>query len=77
MNLEVRAVVFEDVARQMLAKGIWKEPEFYVRIIERVSVEDVLRVVWKLIRSPPTVAVRGLGDEFFPKYPEIAAMFRR
>lgn len=33
MNLEARPVVFEDIARQVLATGFRKRPEVYMNLI--------------------------------------------
>lgn len=33
MNLESKPVIFEDIARQVLANGFRKQPDVYMRII--------------------------------------------
>lgn len=60
MNLEARPVVFEDVARQVLASGFRRSPKYYLDRINQVTEEDVQRVVHHMLKSKPTVA--ALGD---------------
>ena len=60
MNLEARPVVFEDVARQVLASGFRRSPRFYINKINDVTAEDVIQVATKMLRSKPAVA--ALGD---------------
>jgi processing peptidase subunit alpha len=36
MNLEARPVVFEDIARQVLATGHRKRPEYFIKAIGKV-----------------------------------------
>ncbi|XP_026843515.1 mitochondrial-processing peptidase subunit alpha-like [Drosophila persimilis] len=59
MNLESRAVVFEDVGRQVLASGHRKRPEHFIEEIEKVSAADIQRVATRLLSSPPSLAARG------------------
>lgn len=37
MNLEARPVVFEDIARQVLATGFRKRPEVYMNLIGKTN----------------------------------------
>ncbi|PNF36735.1 Mitochondrial-processing peptidase subunit alpha, partial [Cryptotermes secundus] len=59
MNLEARPVVFEDIARQVLATGHRKRPEHFIKAIENVTAEDIHRVARQLLKSQPSVAARG------------------
>ncbi|XP_011506331.1 PREDICTED: mitochondrial-processing peptidase subunit alpha [Ceratosolen solmsi marchali] len=59
MNLEQRPVVFEDIGRQVLATGSRKRPEYYIQAIENTTIDDVVRVARRLLKSPPSVAARG------------------
>lgn len=59
MNLEARPVVFEDVARQVLGAGFRRSPKFFIKEIERVTVDDIRRVVGYMLRSKPSVAAIG------------------
>lgn len=60
MNLESRPVVFEDVARQVLANGFRRPPQFFIDKIAKVTEEDVRRVATRLLKSKPSIA--ALGD---------------
>ncbi|XP_018903070.1 mitochondrial-processing peptidase subunit alpha [Bemisia tabaci] len=59
MNLEARPVVFEDIARQVLATGHRKRPEHYIEQIENITEVDIQRVAQRLLRAQPSVAARG------------------
>ncbi|XP_069695933.1 mitochondrial-processing peptidase subunit alpha [Periplaneta americana] len=59
MNLEARPVVFEDIARQVLATGKRKRPEHFIKEIDKVTVEDIQRVARQMLKSQPAVAARG------------------
>lgn len=59
MNLEARPVVFEDIARQVLATGHRKRPEHFIKAIENVTADDIHRVARQLLKSQPSVAARG------------------
>ena len=60
MNLESRPVVFEDVARQVLAMGYRRSPNYFIEAISKVTDEDIRRVAHKMLKSKPSVA--ALGD---------------
>jgi processing peptidase subunit alpha len=60
MNLEARPVMFEDIARQVLANGHRKPPQYFIDQIDRVTDEDIRRVSSKMLRSRASVA--ALGD---------------
>ncbi|XP_077298628.1 mitochondrial-processing peptidase subunit alpha [Arctopsyche grandis] len=59
MNLEARPVVFEDIARQVLATGMRRSPTYFIEAIESVTVDDVRRVAQRLLSTSPSVAARG------------------
>jgi len=59
MNLEARPVMFEDIARQVLATGARKLPSAFIREIEAVTFEDIKRIASRLLKSQPCVAARG------------------
>ena len=60
MNLEARPVLFEDIARQVLANGHRKSPQFFLEQIEKVTEDDINRVVDRMLKSKLSVA--ALGD---------------
>ncbi|XP_045760659.1 mitochondrial-processing peptidase subunit alpha [Maniola jurtina] len=59
MNLEARPVVFEDVGRQVLATGKRKPPSFFIKEIEKVTADDIVRVARRMLSKKPAVAARG------------------
>ncbi|GLV41112.1 uncharacterized protein CBL_04636 [Carabus blaptoides fortunei] len=59
MNLESRPVVFEDIARQVLATGHRKRPQYFIDEIEKVTKDDIVQIARKLLSSQPSVAARG------------------
>ncbi|KAL0276278.1 UNVERIFIED_CONTAM: hypothetical protein PYX00_003884 [Menopon gallinae] len=70
MNLESRTVVFEDMARQVLATNHRKPAEFFIDAIEKVTEDDIVRVAKKLLRTQPAVAARGDINKL-PSFDEI------
>ncbi|GAB0092781.1 mitochondrial-processing peptidase subunit alpha [Sergentomyia squamirostris] len=59
MNLEARPVVFEDIGRQVLSTGQRKRPEEFIKEIEKIQMDDVVRFAKRLLRSKPAIAARG------------------
>ncbi|KAL1508936.1 hypothetical protein ABEB36_003752 [Hypothenemus hampei] len=59
MNLESRPVMFEDIGRQVLARGHRKRPEYFIKEIEKITQDDIIRVAKRLLMSQPSVAARG------------------
>jgi processing peptidase subunit alpha len=60
MNLESRPVIFEDIARQVLAQGYREEPEIYIQKIGQVTIGDINRIAKKMLASKPSVAAIGM-----------------
>ena len=63
MNLEARPVIYEDIARQVLAQGSRLQPEKYIQKISDVKIEDVNRIAAKMLQSKPSVAAIGNLDQ--------------
>jgi len=59
MNLESRPVIFEDVARQVLAQGKREPPHHYIEKINAVTMGDIKKVAEKMLSSKPAVAAIG------------------
>ena len=59
MNLESRPVIFEDLARQVLAQGMRQKPEHYIQKINLIQKEDINRIAKKMLTSKPSVAAIG------------------
>ncbi|KAH7662451.1 peptidase M16 inactive domain-containing protein [Aphelenchoides avenae] len=70
MNLEIRPVMFEDLARQVLINGHRKKPQEYLEKIDKVKNEDIVRIAEKMLVTKP--AVVGYGDlRKLPRYEAI------
>nr|CDS25711.1 mitochondrial processing peptidase [Hymenolepis microstoma] len=72
MNLEMRPVAFEDMARQILASGEWKDPEYWVERVNAVTADDVQQLLSRMLQSPLTLAGFGRMSKW-PKFAEIQA----
>lgn len=72
MNLEAKPVIFEDIARQVLAHGFRKNPNTFINLISKVHETDIQRVARRLLSSPPAVAARGNVAKL-PGYGDIQA----
>lgn len=59
LNLEIRPIVFEDIARQVLSTGFRRQPKQLIEKIDKVSEEDIRRVAAKMLKKAPTVACLG------------------
>ncbi|GMR33173.1 hypothetical protein PMAYCL1PPCAC_03368, partial [Pristionchus mayeri] len=60
MNLEVRPVMFEDMARQVMGHGYRKKPWEYMEAIDKLTEADLVRLANRLLSSRPTLV--GYGD---------------
>lgn len=70
MNLESRPVIFEDVARQVLAQDKRERPEHYIEKISKIDAEDIRRIADKMLTSKPSVAAIGTLKDL-PAYKDI------
>ncbi|KAK2142073.1 hypothetical protein LSH36_999g00050 [Paralvinella palmiformis] len=59
MNLEMRAVVFEDIGRQVLASGKRYSAQYFYDKIAKVTEADVIRVADRMLASKVSVAFFG------------------
>ncbi|KJH41216.1 peptidase M16 inactive domain protein [Dictyocaulus viviparus] len=60
MNLEVRPVMFEDLARQVIGHGYRRKPDEYLEKIEKVTADDIIRAGERMLSCRPSVV--GYGD---------------
>ena len=70
MNLESRPVIFEDIARQVLAQGAREDPEKYIQKITDVKIDDIHRIAAKMLSTKPSVAAIGTLKDL-PEYGDI------
>jgi len=74
MNLESKAVIAEDIGRQILTYGYRKSPADFIAEVRAVTAEDVAKAAADLLVSAPTVAMSG-ELRAAPRYEEIKGMF--
>ncbi|GJQ09275.1 hypothetical protein GpartN1_g1066.t1 [Galdieria partita] len=76
MNLESRAVVCEDLGRQILTSGQYLEPDKLASMVDKVKTEDLERVIDRMLSSKPTLAIYG-DHHGLPSYTEVTAGFKQ
>ena len=70
MNLESKPVIFEDMARQVLANNERKTAQFFIDEIDKITEDDIKRIADKMLKSKVSVAALGDVDKF-PELQEI------
>ena len=74
MNLESKAIVAEDIGRQILTYGERKAPAEFIAQVNALTVADVAAVAKKCVASTPTLCM--VGDlSSAPRYETLKAMF--
>ncbi|CAD6184449.1 unnamed protein product [Caenorhabditis auriculariae] len=63
MNLEVRPVMFEDLARQVLGHGTRRRPDDYAAKIENVTNSDIIRIAERMLATKPSLVGYGELDK--------------
>ncbi|PKU79304.1 Mitochondrial-processing peptidase subunit alpha [Dendrobium catenatum] len=61
MNLESRAIVAEDIGRQILTYGSRKPVEHFLRCLDELNLDDLTVLAQKIISSPLTMGCLGDG----------------
>jgi processing peptidase subunit alpha len=59
MNLESKAVIAEDIGRQVLTYGHRKPVDDFIKEIRALTAKDLTSSVQRLLKSPPSVAILG------------------
>ncbi|KAJ8644931.1 hypothetical protein MRB53_006679 [Persea americana] len=74
MNLESRMVVSEDIGRQILTYGERKPIEYFLKVVDEVTLKDISTIAQKIISSPLTMA--SWGDVInVPSYESVCRKF--
>ncbi|KAI4386987.1 hypothetical protein MLD38_004856 [Melastoma candidum] len=74
MNLESRMIVSEDIGRQVLTFGERKPIEYFLKDVEKITVDDITNVARKMLSSPLTMA--SYGDVIHvPGYESVSRKF--
>jgi processing peptidase subunit alpha len=74
MNLESKAIVAEDIGRQILTYGERKSPSEFITQVNALTAADVAAVAKKCIASKPTLCM--VGDlSSAPRYEQLKALF--
>jgi len=75
MNLENRAIVMEDVARQLLMSGKVVDGHAFCAAIDAVTEKDIARVATEMLQKRPTVVCYG-DIATIPHYEEICTALK-
>jgi len=74
MNLESRAVVAEDIGRQVLTYGHRKPVSEFLTKIDKITAKDVAQLATKMLKTP--VSVASVGDvASVPRYAQMQERF--
>jgi len=74
MQLETRAMLLDDIGRQLLTYNKIQTPAETCQLIDAVTNADVIRVAGALLKKKPAVAAIG-NLSFLPNYQELASHF--
>ncbi|WOL11886.1 mitochondrial-processing peptidase subunit alpha-like [Canna indica] len=74
MNLESRAIVTEDIGRQILTYGCRKPVDYFLRCLNEMTLEDITVMAQKMLSSPLTMASWGDVD-CVPSYASVSQQF--
>lgn len=70
-QLESRIVLCEDLAKQFAILKHREEPEVSCANIDKVTKQDILRVMRKMLQKPPAISVIGENIKEVPRYEDI------
>ena len=74
MNLESKAIVAEDIGRQILTYGERKAPAEFIAEVKALTAADVAAVAAQCLKSNPTLCM--VGDlSTAPRFEQLKAMF--
>ena len=75
MNLESKAVLMEDIGRQILAGGRRYSAAELCASIDAVTAEDLVRVTRNMLATPPSISAVG-NIENLPSYQRLSEAFQ-
>lgn len=75
MNLESRMIVTEDIGRQILTYGCRKPVQYFLRILDELTIDDLVALAQKIISSPLTLGSWGDVDRV-PSYDSVSRHFQ-
>jgi len=75
MNLEMRAVMMEDLGRQMVLSGKVGTASQFTDMVDAITKEDLVETLKVCLQSKPSFACLGAIDKI-PKYEDIEKRFR-
>ncbi|PKA64317.1 Mitochondrial-processing peptidase subunit alpha [Apostasia shenzhenica] len=75
MNLESRAIVSEDIGRQILTYGCRKPVGHFLKCLDEITLDDLTILAQKMLSSPLTMACLGDVDTV-PSYESVSRNFR-
>merc|ERR1719343_1932441 len=67
MNLEMRAVMMEDIGRQLILSGEGGTAQEFGRIIDAVTTDDLLQALRQCLKCEPTVVAFGAIERLPPR----------
>merc|ERR1712113_800695 len=70
MNLEMRAVMMEDIGRQLILSGKVGTAQEFGRMVDAVTDKDLLLALQQCLKTEPTVVALG-ASENVPAYAEV------
>ena len=74
MNLESKAVVAEDIGRQLLTYNHRKTPEEFIEEVNKLTRQDLAQVAAQMLKSNPTLCLSG-DIAGAPRFESVKAMF--
>jgi len=76
MNLEMRAVMMEDIGRQLILSGKVGTTQEFGSMVDAVTVEDLLNVLRSCLKTEPTVVAFGAVEKV-PVYEQIKKVMQQ
>ncbi|XP_020253228.1 mitochondrial-processing peptidase subunit alpha-like isoform X2 [Asparagus officinalis] len=75
-NLESRSICTEDIGRQILTYGCRNSLEYFLEILDELTVDDLTMISQKMLSSPLAMACMGDGIDRVPNYDSVSRRFQ-